>query len=210
MGAIQVILADDHPIVREGLRNLLERNPDIKVCGEASTGEEVLRLLDEVKADVLILDMELPDINGREIVRQLKESQSPTKTLVLSAHGDPVYVRDLLSSGISGYLVKEEASSIIVDAVRGVARGEQGWVSRGIAAQLVSWMRGEAAEETKFTPRETDILRLVAEGKTNQGIATNLGISEKTVEKYLNEIFKKMDVGSRTEVAVYAVRAGLV
>ncbi len=130
--------------------------------------------------------------------------------MVLSAHDDPLYIHELMEAGAMGYLVKEEAPQVIVDAVRGIARGEQGWVSRSVAAQMVSWMRGEEEGEIKFTHREMDVLRLVAEGKTNQNIAALLGISEKTVEKYLYAIFQKIGVTSRTEAAVYAVREKLV
>lgn len=112
--------------------------------------------------------------------------------------------------GAAGYLVKEEAPETIVDAVRGVAHGEQGWVSRRIAAQMVSWMRKDDTGEVRLTARELAVLRLVVEGKTNQNIGALLGISEKTVEKYLYAIFTKLEVTSRVEAAVYAVREGLV
>jgi DNA-binding NarL/FixJ family response regulator len=160
--------------------------------------------------DVLLLDMELPDLKGIEVARQLHQSGSSTKILVLSAYNDPLYIHELMEVGAMGYLVKEEAPQVIIDAIRGIARGEQGWVSRSVAAQMVSWMRGEEEESIKFTHREMDVLHLVAEGKTNQNIAAHLGISEKTVEKYLYTIFQKIGVSSRTEVAVYAVREGIV
>jgi DNA-binding NarL/FixJ family response regulator len=206
MSPIRVVLADDHPVVRSGIRNLLERAVDITVVGEASNGSEALRLVGEVNPDVLLLDMELPDIKGIEVAQQIRQSGSSVKILVLSAHDDPLYIRELLESGAAGYLVKEEAPETIVDAVRGVAHGEQGWVSR----RIVSWMRGDEVGEIKLTPREMDVLRLVVEGKTNQNIGVLLGISEKTVEKYLYAIFTKLEVTSRVEAAVYAVREGLV
>lgn len=210
MSPIRVVLADDHPVVRSGIRNLLERVVDITVVGEASTGTEALSLVEELKPDVLLLDMELPDVKGIEVAQQVRSSGSNVKILVLSAHDEPLYIRELLESGASGYLVKEEAPETIVEAVRGVAHGEQGWVSRRIAAQMVSWMRGDEVGEIKLTPREMDVLRLVVEGKTNQNIGVLLGISEKTVEKYLYAIFTKLEVTSRVEAAVYAVREGLV
>jgi two-component system, NarL family, response regulator DegU len=211
MDKIRVIVADDHPIVRGGIREMLERADDIKVVGEASTGKEALDLVYELAPDILLLDMELPDIKGIEVARQLKESGSSVKILVLSAHDDPIYIHELLESGALGYLVKDEVPHVIIDAVHGVAQGEQGWVSRSVAAKMVSWVRGEEEEgKTKFTHREMDVLRLVTEGKTNQNIAVLLGISEKTVEKYLYAIFQKLGVSSRTEAAVYAVRENLV
>jgi DNA-binding NarL/FixJ family response regulator len=119
-----------------------------------------------------------------------------------------VYIQELLENGASGYLMKEEAPQTILDAVRGVAHGEEGWVSRSIAAQMVSWVRDE--DTASLTPREMDVLRLVVEGRTNQSIAVNLGISEKTVEKYLESLYNKLGVTSRVEAAVHAVREGLV
>jgi DNA-binding NarL/FixJ family response regulator len=210
MSKIRVFIADDHPVVRSGIRELLERAIDIQVIGEASTGKETLTLVEETVPDVLLLDMELPDMKGIEVAQQLEQSGSSIKILVLSAHGDPHYIHELLENGAMGYLIKEEAPQVIVDAVRGIARGEQGWVSRSVAAQMVSWMRGEEGGSVKFTHREMDVLRLVTEGKTNQNIAVLLGISEKTVEKYLYAIFQKLGVNSRTEVAVYAVREGII
>ncbi len=210
MSPIRVVLADDHPVVRNGIRHMLEKVVDIEVLGEASTGGEALQLVEETKPDILLLDMEMPDLNGREVAARLQSLGSPVKILALSAYDDPVYIRELLELGAAGYLVKEEAPETIVDAVRGVAHGEQGWVSRRIAAQMVSWVRGDEAERSQLTPREVDVLRLVVDGNTNQSIANNLGISEKTVEKYMDAIFTKLSVSSRVEAAVLAVRIGLV
>ncbi len=210
MSPIRVILADDHPVVRNGIRHMLEKVVDIEVLGEASTGGEALQLVQDTKPDILLLDMEMPDLNGREVAQRLQSMGSPVKILALSAYDDPVYIRELLELGAAGYLVKEEAPETIVDAVRGVAHGEQGWVSRRIAAQMVSWVRGDEAERSQLTPREVDVLRLVVDGNTNQSIATSLGISEKTVEKYMDAIFTKLNVSSRVEAAVLAVRIGLV
>lgn len=211
MSPIRVVLADDHPVVRSGIRNLLERAVDILVVGEASTGAEAIRLVGETTPDLLLLDMELPDMKGIEVAQQLRNGGSTVKILVLSAHDDPQYIRELLESGAAaGYLVKEEALETIIEAVRGVAHGERGWVSRRIAAQMVSWMQTDKTREGKLTQREMDVLRLVVNGKTNQNIGVLLGISEKTVEKYLYSIFNKLEVTSRVEAAVYAVREGLV
>jgi DNA-binding NarL/FixJ family response regulator len=210
MGTIRVLLADDHPVVRTGIRNLLEKAEDIDVVGEASSGSEALQLVEEVKPDVLLLDLELPDGQGTEVAQQLQKNGSPVKILILSAYDDRAYIQEVLQLGAAGYLMKEEAPEAIVEAVRGVANGENGWVSRSIAAQMVSWVRGDESKVTKLTPREMDVLRLVVAGKTNQNIAVALTISEKTVEKYLEAIFAKLSVASRVEAAVYAVREGLV
>ncbi len=210
MSPIRVVLADDHPVVRTGIRNLLNRSEDIEVVGEATSGNEALKLVEELKPDVLLLDMEMPGMKGVEVAQHLHQTGTDTKILALSAYDDKQYILELLESGASGYLTKEEAPETILDAIQGVAQGEQGWVSRRVAAQMSVWMREEEPESNRLTPRELEVLRLVVEGKTNQGIGLNLGISEKTVEKYLEAVFAKLGVTSRVEAAVYAVREGLV
>jgi len=210
MAPIRVLLADDHPVVRTGIRNLLGRSPDIQVVGEASNGTEALQLCDELKPDVILLDMEMPGLKGVEVAQRLRSMESSIRVLALSAYDDKQYILELLESGASGYLTKEEATETIIDAIRGVSQGEQGWVSRRVAAQMSVWMREDEPDGNRLTHRELEVLRLVVEGKTNQGIGLNLGISEKTVEKYLEAVFAKLSVTSRVEAAVYAVREGLV
>jgi DNA-binding NarL/FixJ family response regulator len=208
MTPIHVLLVDDHPVVRAGIRNLLENEHDIIVVGETSEGAEVLSLVKELSPDILLLDMELPGISGTEVAKQLQEAGINVNILALSAYDDKQFIQGLLSSGASGYLVKDEVPEAIVDAVRGVARGEQGWVSRRIAAQMSTWMKDENDEHMGLTAREMEVLRGVVAGKTNQEIGLTLGISEKTVEKHLDGIFTKLGVASRVEAAVYAVREG--
>jgi DNA-binding NarL/FixJ family response regulator len=207
---IKVLLVDDHPVVRSGIRTLIEQVPDIDVIGEASTGAEALKMTRELTPDVLLLDMEMPDISGNQVANQLLKEGSSVRILALSAHDDRQYIQELLSIGAAGYLVKEEVPEAIIEAVRGVARGEQGWVSRRIAAQLSNWMRDDVLEKTELTPREVEVLKTVVAGKTNQEIGLTLGISEKTVEKHLEGIFTKLGVASRVEAAVLAVREGYV
>lgn len=209
MAAIRVVLADDHPLAREGLRNLLEKAVGIQVIGEAGDGDETLRLVEKLAPDVLVLDMEMPNLKGVEVARQLQAAGSSVRVLALSAYDDQEYIKGLLASGAAGYLTKGELPETIVEAVRGVARGEQGWVSRQIAAQMASWTLEGGASGTALTDREMQVLRLVVEGKTNQEIGLALEISEKTVEKHLDSIFTKLSVSSRVEAAVRAVRDGL-
>jgi DNA-binding NarL/FixJ family response regulator len=208
MAEITVLLADDHPIVRRGIRNMIEGAVGIKVIGEASRGAEVLELVGQLTPDVLLLDMELPDITGNEVILALKEKQTGTIILALSAFLDKEFITQSLVNGAAGYLVKEEVPENIIEAIRGVARGERGWVSRQVAAHLSAWMQEQSEQEKKLTPREIEVLNGVVNGKTNQEISYVLGISDKTVEKYLDRIFTKLGVASRVEAAVLAVREG--
>lgn len=210
MPPIRVLLVDDHPVVRQGIRNLLEAQDDIKIVGEASGGTEAIKLVKDLSPDVMLLDMEMPGIKGTQVARQIKDEGLPVRVLALSAHDDKQYIRELLSSGAAGYLVKEEVPETIVDAVRGVAFGEQGWVSRRIAAQMSTWMGGEEEDQNSLTPREVEVLKGVVAGKTNQEIGLSLGISEKTVEKHLEGVYKKLGVASRVEAAVHAVREKII
>lgn len=209
MKKIRVLLADDHPVVRNGIRDLLEQSPSITVVGEASNGREALALVDEVAPDILLLDMEMPGLTGVEVARQLQNRRAPVRILALSAYDDPHYIRGLLESGAAGYLTKEEAPETIVEAVQGVWRGEEGWLSRRVAARMAMWTR-EEPDHMGLTNRELEVLRLVVEGRTNQEAGLALGISDKTIEKHLESVFGKLGVSSRVEAAVLAVREGLV
>lgn len=208
MPSIRVLIVDDHPVVRLGIRNLLKRAPDIEVVGEASDGIEALRMTRDSSPDVILLDMEMPFMTGNQVAFQIRQEGLPVRVLALSAYDDNQYIQDFFAHGASGYLIKEEVPDSIVDAVRGVARGEQGWVSRRVAAKLNSWMQD--VKKTGLTSRELDVLRQVAAGKTNPEIALGLGISERTVEKYLRSVYKKLGVVSRVDAAVRAVREGWV
>jgi DNA-binding NarL/FixJ family response regulator len=209
MTAIRVILAEDHPITRGGIRELLQKSVGIEVVGEAGSGDEALRLIEDLDPDVLLLDMEMPGLKGVEVARKLQAANSAVRILALSAYDDKEYIRGVLSNGAAGYLTKEEAPQTIVEAVRGVARGEGGWVSRQVAAQMATWTQ-EETKHAELTDREVQVLRLVVEGKTNSEIGLALGISEKTVEKHLEGVYTKLGAASRVEAAVRAVRDGLV
>jgi DNA-binding NarL/FixJ family response regulator len=208
MPSINVVLADDHPVVRAGIRNLLEQASDIVVVGEAKDGNETIKMVEDLKPDVLLLDMEMPGISGSQVAQQLMNSGSAVHILALSAHDDKEYIQELLSNGAAGYLVKEEVPEAIIEAVRGVSRGERGWLSRRVAAQMSAWMQEGEQDRKGLTSREVEVLQAVVAGKTNQEIGLALGISEKTVEKHLEGVFAKLQVASRVEAAVRAVREG--
>lgn len=207
---IRILLADDHPVVRSGIRKLLDRIEDIDVVGEACDGQETLEMVERLLPDVVLLDMEMPLMHGVEVARQLRKRYPQVGVLALSGHEDRSYIMDLLQVGVSGYLIKDEGIETIVTAVRGVASGETGWLSRRVSAQLSNWIRKSDEELQNLTQRELEVLRLVVAGKTNRRISYELHISEKTIEKYLEAILRKLGVNSRVEAAVYAVRNNLL
>ena len=213
MAAIRIVLADDHPVVRDGVRLLLERDPELVVVGEAGDGAGALRLVADLLPDVLVLDMALPDMDGVEVARRLRESGSPVRVLGLSAHDDEEYIGGLLATGAAGYLTKDEARERIVEAVRGVARGETGWLSRRVAARLMAREVVSSADTlpvTDLSAREREVLRLVARGRDNAQIAAALGIAAATVRKHVETIFGKLGVHKRSEAVAWAWARGVV
>jgi DNA-binding NarL/FixJ family response regulator len=211
MSDIKVLIADDHPIVCKGIHNLLEPAVGISVVGEAHSGAEALEFISSLHPDVVLLDVELSDMSGIDVIRQLNNGQKMTvKVLGLSSYDDREFISQLLALGASGYLLKDEIPEQIIEAVRGVARGETGWVSRKVAAKLSQIIQKDQDGVADLTRREMDVLRLVVEAKTNGEIGMLLGISEKTVEKHLDTIFRKLGVASRVEAAVLAVRSDMI
>jgi DNA-binding NarL/FixJ family response regulator len=210
MSDIRVLIVDDHPVVRTGIRNMLEPAIGISVVGEASTGSEALQMIESLQPNVVLLDMKLPDMSGIEVIKQIYETKSKSRVLGLSSYDDREFISQLLNYGASGYLLKEEVPEYIIDAVRGVAHGEAGWVSRKVAAMLSQIFLKDKEDGTDLTARELEVLRLVVDGKTNDQIGVSLGISVKTVENHLHAIFRKMGVVSRVEAAVMAVRESLL
>ncbi len=209
---IRVILADDHPLIRAGIRSILEKADDIVVVGEAGNGREALTLIHKENPDVVVLDVEMPVMAGIEVARELKKAGSPVHILALSAHDDEQYVFGLLESGASGYLIKDEIPETVVEAVRGVAQGEDGWLSRRIISKI---MRSRATRESgvpegsKLSERELDVLKLIAKGEDNHQIAAALFISDSTVKSHCNSIYTKLDVRNRVQAAAWAWQRGL-
>lgn len=206
---IQVVVADDHPIVRATIRDILNDALGIEVVGEARNGAEALELVAQLGPDVLLLDMEMPGLKGVEVARQLQETDSPVQILALSAYDDQQYVRGMLAYGAAGYLLKGESREAIIRAIRGVARGETGWLSRRIAARIGSISEEEQAS-LALTKRELQIVRLVISGKTDREIGRALELNEEKVKQCLGMIFSKLEVNSRVAMAIRAVEEGLI
>jgi two-component system response regulator DegU len=203
---INVILADDHPVIRNGIREILAETIDIAVVAEATNGIEAIDLVERFQPDVLLLDMELPGINGVEVTRKLKASGSRVHILAFSAHDDWEFISGTLNEGAAGYLLKDESMKEVVEAIRGVALNQQGWLSRRIKAKLMLMYQGHDAHAVKITLREARICSLIKEGKTNKQISYELTLSEKTVEKDLENLFRKYEIVSRVQLAVLLVR----
>ena len=214
MQTIRVLLVDDHPSLRAGLRSRLEKERDIEVVGESGDGEEALRLASERTPHVLVLDMEMPGLSGVEIARRLRDAELPVRVLALSAHDSEEYIVTVLDSGAAGYLTKQEPLETIVSAIRGVARGEDGWLSRDVAAALMRHRRSKFQDldnpASLLTEREREVLKLLAQGHHNQDIADRLFISESTVKKHVNNIYFKLETGTRAEAVAWAWKNGLV
>ena len=206
-GTIRVLLADDHPTLRMGLRVLLDQAPDVEVVGEAEDGEEALSLIEALVPDVAVLDCKLPGLAGPEIAAAIRNKGLPVRVLMLSAYTDDAYVYDALEVGALGYLLKEEAPETIVAAVRAAAKGE-GYFSPPVAVKVAAWMRGE--RPGGLTERELEVLRLVARGLSNKEIAHELKVKKRTVEFHVGNILRKLGVASRVEAAVWAKEQGVV
>jgi DNA-binding NarL/FixJ family response regulator len=208
---IRVVVADDHPVVRNGVVLELSRQPDITVLGTAENGDEALLRVQTIQPDVLVTDLSMPGLRAVELIRRVRALSQPPRILILSAYAELDYVLTLIDAGVTGYLLKDEDPATISAAVRAVARGEP-WLSSSVAANMVDRRLHSAGEPQPpiLSTRGLDVLRLVVTGKTNQEIGIVLGISEKTVEKHMAEVFAKLGVSSRVEAAVRAVREGLV
>lgn len=208
-GPIYVVLADDHPLFRAGVRSLLDAAEGIEVVAEASGGAEALEHVREHAPDVLLLDMEMPGMTGVEVARRLRATGSEVRILVLSAYDDDEYVAELLANGASGYLIKDETPERIVAAVRGAARGRDGLLSKEVA-QRKRRRREAEPDGQPLSPREREVLCLIANGLDNTTIAARLFISESTVKNHVTSIFAKLGVRARAEAVAWAWRSGLM
>jgi two-component system response regulator DegU len=214
MSLITVVVVDDHPVVRAGARVVLDATPDLTVVAEGSSGAEALRLVAQHRPDVLVLDVSLPDLNGVEVARRLRDTGSTTAILVLTIHNDYQTVLGLLESGATGYILKDEALETLASAVRAVCRGET-WLSPTVTQQVVRHVVGRPPVPSEssilpLTPRETEVLCLLGQGLDNAAIAQRLVVAKRTVQNYVSRIYAKLEVSSRTEAALCAIRHGMV
>ncbi|HKP53001.1 MAG TPA: response regulator transcription factor [Chloroflexia bacterium] len=198
MQPIRVVLADDHPFVRAGIRATLAAEHDVALIGEAADGEEARRLCCELKPDVLLLDLDMPGHRPVETVSYMQEHCANTKVLVLTAYDDDTYVRALVAIGVQGYVLKDEAPETVVQAIRTVTLGGM-WFSQSVLAKMAKGKPSPALSD-----RERELLSLVALGWDNQRIAGKLGLAGQTVRNYLSQLYQKLGLGSKSEAIVWA------
>ncbi len=211
---ISVLLVDDHAVLRQGTAELLRREPDLEVVGEAADGQQAIELTASLQPDVVVMDVRMPVLSGIEATRQIRESVPRSRVLVLTAHDNDEYVFSLLKAGASGYLLKTSPAHELIAAIRLVHRG-QSPLDPAIAQKLVTRVSQDAAElpvpdaaDAALTPREMQVLELAAQGLINRAIARQLSISDRTVQAHLTNIFAKMKVSSRVEAVLSAIRLG--
>jgi len=211
------LLAEDHAIVREGLRALLESESDIEVVGEAETGRQAVQLAKELLPAVVVMDIAMPLLNGFEATRQILETVPATKVVMLSAHGDDEYVDRAIGLGAAGYLIKQNPFLVLAKAIREAHKGNKFFspsISRRLRDREQNSPRGAAGRRKKgharLTSREVEVLQLIAEGKANKQTAAELGISIKTVEKHRQHLMSKLDIHDTAGLTRYAIAAGII
>jgi DNA-binding NarL/FixJ family response regulator len=210
----KVLLVDDHAILRDGLRMVLEAQPGIAVIGEAENGRQALDMVEELRPDVVVMDIAMPQMNGAEATRQIKRRFPASKVLILTMHENQQYLMQIINAGAIGCVLKRSAGAELVTAVRAAARGES-YFSPSMASMLLEDYRVRLSHEESddvgmFTEREREVLQLVAEGKTNKEIADILTVSIKTVQTHRAHIMEKLDAHDRTDLVRYAMRKGII
>jgi DNA-binding NarL/FixJ family response regulator len=211
--SLSIIIADDHDIIREGIKNILRGQPDYKVVAEAVNGEDVLVKTEKFKPDILLLDISMPKLSGLDIIGQVHQISTETKILIITVHKANAYIMKAFRAGVKGYLHKENAAEDLLPALRKVARGGT-YLSSTVSSYLVGKVAAgkpeEIAKEKLLTSREEEILRLVVAGKTARQIADVLFISPRTVENYKNIILKKLGLHKTSDLIKYAIKHGIV
>ena len=207
--SIRVLLADNHALVRQGLRALLERE-GLEVAGEAADGREAVRLAHDLRPDVALLDIGMPLLNGIDAAREIQKESRGTKTILLTRHDEDQYVTEALRAGVKGYVLKKQAATDLVDAIRQACRNEV-YLSPGISRAVVkAYLSKEELSAEPLTARERQVLQLVGEGKSTKDVASILGISVKTAESHRSRLMHKLDIHETASLVRYAIRRGLV
>ncbi|HEX9266963.1 MAG TPA: response regulator transcription factor [Candidatus Limnocylindria bacterium] len=209
---IRVLLVDDHELVRQGVASMLAKAEDLTVVGEAKTGREAIETARKELPDVVLMDVRMPDMDGLEATRRIKEERSRTAVIMVTMHDNPAYLREAVRAGAAGYLLKDVSKDDLIDAIRQVATGGAFIESQMLKGMLSEMKPGSATPSAarNLTKREREILALVAEGLSNREIADKLVLSPETVKSHVAAILEKLNVSDRTQAAIYAVRNGLV
>jgi DNA-binding NarL/FixJ family response regulator len=208
----KVLLVDDHELVRQGIAAMLSAAGDVQIVGNARSGREALEVARRELPDIVLMDVKMPDMDGLEATRKIKEERPRTAVIMLTMHDNPTYLRDAVRAGAAGYLLKDVSKDELIDAIRQVATGGA-FIESQMLKGMLSEMKpsGQAAPAAKnLTKRESEILSLVAEGMSNREIAEKLVLSPETVKSHVAAILEKLNVSDRTQAAIYAVRHGLV
>jgi two-component system response regulator NreC len=215
MKKLRLLLADDHSVMRSGLRALLERQPNLEVVGETENGREAVRLAESLKPDVVVMDVGMPLLNGIEATKAIMKEQPNTVVIILSMHADESYVMRALKAGARGYLLKDSAAADLLNAIQAVSQNKSYFspkVSHILAEDYVRVLKqkGEVDSYELLSDREKEILQLIAEGKANKEVATSLNISPYTVETHRKHILEKLNLHNPAELILYAVRKGII
>jgi two-component system, NarL family, response regulator NreC len=215
MKKVRILLADDHTVMRAGLRALLERQPNLEVVGEAEDGRQTVQLASAQVPDVVVMDIAMPNLNGVEATRRMVSKQPTISVVILSMYSDESYVMRALEAGARAYLLKDSAVTDLIGAIEAVSQGKSFFspkISRILAEEYIHALRqkGVADSYELLTPREREILQLLAEGKTNKEVATSLNISVYTAETHRGNILQKLNLHSTAELVLYAVRKGII
>ena len=214
MSVLRILIADDHEVARKGIRSLLESHPGWEVCAEASDGREAVELAGRLNPDVLLLDIGMPNLNGLDASRQILTTNPDARILILTVHDSEQMVREVLDLGASGFLLKSDAGRDLVAAVEALQRRRTFFTSSVAQMMLEGYFRphekGEASRQCILTPREREVIQLVAEGKTTKEIATALSLSVKTAETHRTNLMRKLNLHSVAALTLYAVRNGIV
>jgi two-component system, NarL family, response regulator NreC len=207
---IRILLADDHAVVRQGFGRILAAHDDMEVIGEAGNGREAIQLAEELKPDLVVMGVSMPELNGIEATRRLIKAAPRTRVLALSMHKDSVYVREILRAGAQGFLLKDASDDDLIAAVRAVGHG-QGYISPSVSEAVLSDYRRHVSDPIDLlTSREREVLQLIAEGKTNKEIAAALNLSIYTVDAHRGRIMEKLNLHSTGEIVRFAMRNGLI